>query len=81
MSDIQLDPYNKEQPFSRKSDNPCNACWREAKRESDRGLECQNEYHRYLFMREMRQMGEQSREEWVSVMRDSVDDDLEGAPF
>jgi hypothetical protein len=63
------------------SDNTCNACWREAKRESDLCLECQTEYHRYLQMRELRLIAERDRDEWVSVMRDSVDDDLEGAPF
>ena len=71
------------------SDNACNACWREAKRESDLCLECQTEYHQYLQMRELRLIAEQSRTEYVSVIRseagldhpDDGYDDFEEAPF
>ena len=66
-------------------------CCKTARSDQDLCQNCQNEYHQWLLFRELNRREEQSRTEWVSVMRseaglDHPDDgyedvDLEGAPF
>ena len=69
---------------------PCQCC-KTARTDQDLCQNCQNEYHQWLMFRELNEREQETRAEYVSVIRseaglDHPDDgyedvDLEGAPF
>ena len=86
MSDIPMSARTASE--WQNDDQPCQCC-KTAWSDQDLCQNCQNEYHQWLMFRELNEREQDTRTEYVSVIRseaglDHPDDgyeDVEGAPF
>ena len=86
MSDIPMSARTASE--WQNDDQPCQCC-KTARSDQDLCQNCQNEYHQWLMFRELNEREQDTRTEYVSVMRseagldhpDDGYDNFEEAPF